>query len=88
MDPLQDWTDRVAPALGVDAALVTATRDDVLDMVRDVAHGVVRPAAPLTAFVVGLAAGRASAQGADPAQAVREALALVEGLLSPGPEAG
>lgn len=32
--------------------------DAVLDLARDVAHGVARPAAPLTAFLVGLAAGR------------------------------
>ncbi|OIQ88756.1 hypothetical protein GALL_293610 [mine drainage metagenome] len=53
------------------AALVTAELDipgddlgrlsrSVLDMVRDVAHGVNRPSAPLTAFLVGLAAGRAA----------------------------
>ncbi len=31
----------------------------VLDLARDVAHDVARPAAPLTTFLVGLAAGRA-----------------------------
>jgi len=89
MDALQDWTRSVAPALGVDVALVAATQDEVLDMVRDVAHGVVRPAAPLTAYVVGLAAGRAGAQGGDVAAAVRDALAQVDALLSDrGPAAG
>lgn len=89
MDALQEWNEVVAPALGVDPALVAATQDDVLDMVRDVAHGVLRPAAPLTAFLVGLAAGRAQARGADAATAVREALAEVEALLSArGPAAG
>ncbi|WP_214466211.1 DUF6457 domain-containing protein [Microbacterium flavescens] len=48
----------------------------VLDMTRDVANGVARPAAPLGAFVAGLVAGRA---GDDPAQ-VREALEAVAGL--------
>ncbi|MFE7844070.1 DUF6457 domain-containing protein [Microbacterium sp. NPDC057407] len=48
----------------------------VLDLTRDVANGVARPAAPLGAFVAGLAAGRA---GADPAL-VREALAAVAAL--------
>lgn len=89
MDALQEWTGLVAPALGVDPGLVGATQDDVLDMVRDVAHGVVRPAAPLTAYVVGLAAGRAGAEGADVAVAVRDALAQVEAILSArGPAAG
>ena len=87
-DGLREWTSRVAPALGVDAGLVDATRDDVLDMVREVAHGVVRPAAPLTAFVVGLAAGAAQARGAEPEEAVREALATVDALLSARPAAG
>jgi Domain of unknown function (DUF6457) len=82
MDVLEEWTRLVAPTLGVDPALVGATQDDVLDMVRDVAHGVVRPAAPLTAYVVGLAAGRAAAQGEDVAAAVRDALAQVGELLS------
>jgi len=48
----------------------------VLDMTRDVANGVARPAAPLVAFVAGLVAGRA---GTDPAQ-VQEALAAVAAL--------
>jgi len=30
----------------------------VLDLTRDVAHGVARPAAPLTAYLVGVAVGR------------------------------
>jgi Domain of unknown function (DUF6457) len=82
MDALEEWTRLVAPTLGVDPALVAATQDDVLDMVRDVAHGVVRPAAPLTAYVVGLAVGRAGAQGEDVTAAVRDALAQVDELLS------
>ncbi|MBO0926429.1 molybdopterin-guanine dinucleotide biosynthesis protein MobA [Cellulomonas sp. zg-ZUI199] len=87
MDALQDWTGRAAPALGVDPALVAATQDEVLEMVRDVAHGVLRPAAPLTAYVVGLAAGRAAAGGDDPETAVRDALARVAELLSEEPAA-
>ncbi|MDY0910634.1 DUF6457 domain-containing protein [Microbacterium sp. CFBP9034] len=48
----------------------------VLDLARDVAADVARPAAPLGAFVAGLVAGRA---GDDP-QAVREALEAVAAL--------
>jgi hypothetical protein len=48
----------------------------VLDLTRDVANGVARPAAPLGAFVAGLVAGRA---GTDPAL-VREALDAVAAL--------
>lgn len=48
----------------------------VLDLTRDVANGVARPAAPLGAFVAGLVAGRA---GTDPSE-VRAALAAVAAL--------
>ena len=44
----------------------TMDRTAVLDLARDVAHGVARPAAPLTAYLVGVAVGR----GADPAAAI------------------
>lgn len=45
----------------------------ILDLARDVAVGVARPAAPLSAFVAGLAAGRA---GGTPEQ-VRRAVAEI-----------
>ncbi|WP_019178812.1 DUF6457 domain-containing protein [Microbacterium yannicii] len=48
----------------------------VLDLTRDVANGVARPAAPLGAFVAGLIAGRA---GTDPAE-IRAALDAVAAL--------
>jgi hypothetical protein len=57
--PLGRWTEAVCALLGLPAAAVH--RDLVLDLARDVAHGVARPAAPLTAYLVGLAAGRAGA---------------------------
>ncbi len=49
-------------------------QDLVLDLARDVAHGVMRPAAPLTAYLLGMAVGR----GADPAQAAATITALAE----------
>jgi hypothetical protein len=58
-DDLDDWIVELAAALGVDAALVD--RDLILDLARDAAHGVARPAAPLTTFLVGLAAGQRGA---------------------------
>ncbi|WP_137843187.1 DUF6457 domain-containing protein [Microbacterium sp. 2FI] len=51
----------------------------VLDLTRDVANGVARPAAPLGAFVAGLVAGRG---GTDPAlvlEAVEAVAALADG---------
>ncbi|KPM57145.1 molybdopterin-guanine dinucleotide biosynthesis protein MobA [Frankia sp. R43] len=75
---LDEWMARVMPALGLAPDSVDATL--VLDLTRDVAHGVARPAAPLTAFLVGLAAGRA---GGD-SSAVRAAVDTVLALLPAG----
>jgi Domain of unknown function (DUF6457) len=58
-DDLDEWIVELATALGVDAALVD--RDLILDLAREAAHGVARPAAPLTTFLVGLAAGQRGA---------------------------
>ncbi|WP_309134981.1 DUF6457 domain-containing protein [Cellulomonas sp.] len=78
-EPLYDWLAHVADVLGVDRALVEETTPPVLGMVRDVAHGVVRPAGPMTAFLVGVAAGSAGGGGAEETAArVRAALAEVE----------
>lgn len=54
----------------------------VLDLARDVAVGVARPAAPLSAFVAGLVAGRA---GADRA-AIDEAVEAITALAAAWPE--
>lgn len=53
---LDEWVAEVSRALDI-AAVDTAA---VLDLARDVAHGVARPAAPLTCLLVGLAAGSAA----------------------------
>jgi hypothetical protein len=50
----------------------------VLDLARDAAHGIARPAAPITTFLVGLAAGR---DGAD-AAAIHNAAQIVTQLLT------
>jgi len=64
---LEDWITDVAAELGitelgelVDPAFLTPL---VLDMTRDVAHGVARPAAPITAYLLGLAVARAAGTG-------------------------
>ena len=54
---LEAWITSACGALEL-ADLSNAERRAVLDLARDVAHGVVRPAAPLTAFLLGLAVGR------------------------------
>ncbi|MFB7258270.1 NTP transferase domain-containing protein [Streptomyces nojiriensis] len=67
---LEQWITAVKSELGIDLPVDTKT---LLDLARDAAHGVARPAAPLTTFLVGYAAAQAAATGADPAQAVAEA---------------
>ena len=86
MNRLQEWTDLVVAELGLPEGVgSTEVRDQVLDLARDVAHGVARPAAPLTSFLVGLAAGR---EGASP-DAVRAAVERVLARLpEPPPEVG
>lgn len=56
MNTLEAWTAKACEALDLDPAVVD--RDLILQVAADVAHGVARPAAPLTTFLVGLAVGR------------------------------
>ena len=77
MGTLEDWTAAVVEELGLDPGDVD--RDLVLDLARDVAHGVARPAAPLTAFLVGLAAGRAGQSPREVATKVSALAASWEG---------
>lgn len=72
------WVDAVAQELGLGAVGGASVVDLVLDLTSDVAHGVDRPAAPVTAFLVGLAAGRAD----DPAVAARDYAQKISALAS------
>ncbi|WP_202864902.1 DUF6457 domain-containing protein [Rothia halotolerans] len=69
---LAEWIADVAPALGLDPAAVPARL--LLDITRDVAHTVTRPAGPVTTFLI----GRAVADGADPEAAAAAVTARVE----------
>lgn len=55
MSTLERWTEAVCAELGLDPA--SADVRTVLDVARDVAHTVARPAAPLTAYLMGVAVG-------------------------------
>ena len=59
---MQEWVDAVSAALGVE---VPVDIDAILDVARDAAHNVDRPAAPVTTYILGAAV----AAGADPAKA-------------------
>jgi hypothetical protein len=56
---LDEWTEQACAALGLDPDVVD--QKAVLDVARDVAHGVARPAAPLGAYLLGVAVGRGAA---------------------------
>jgi hypothetical protein len=75
---LEEWTAAVCREFGitelVDSAGATRL---VLDLARDVAHGVARPAAPLTTYLLGVAAGR----NPDPAGSSAELAARVRELV-------
>ncbi|HEY7007483.1 MAG TPA: DUF6457 domain-containing protein [Jatrophihabitantaceae bacterium] len=75
-NPLDGWVAELAAALDVD--LDAVDRDLVLDLARDAAHNVARPAAPLTTFLVGLAAGRRGATRDSVAAATAHAQRLLE----------
>ncbi|OLT19339.1 hypothetical protein BJF78_11405 [Pseudonocardia sp. CNS-139] len=80
---MSEWVAAVARELGLDEAIGSGTTVDmVLDLTSDVAHGVSRPGAPVTAFLVGVAAGRAT----DPATAAREYAAKVSELAGTWPD--
>ncbi|MGW6494820.1 NTP transferase domain-containing protein [Nonomuraea angiospora] len=59
MHVLNEWTALACKELGIDPADVD--RDLILDLTKEVAHGVARPAAPLTAYLLGLAQGAGTA---------------------------
>ena len=72
---LDEWVRDLSDALGVDAAGTDVPL--LLDVAREAAHGIARPAAPLTTFLVGLAAGQRGG-GAD---AVASAAAVAQRLV-------
>lgn len=73
---LDNWVVQVAAELGITDLDVDI--DQVLDLAGAAAHAVVRPAAPLTTFVAGLAAGLAGGSRADLQTAIDRARALCE----------
>lgn len=71
---LTDWVDRLTQELGLDLKL---DLDEILDLARDAAHGVDRPAAPLTTFLVGYAAAQRGGGPAEVTRCAQAATALV-----------
>lgn len=74
---LSEWVTAVSRELGLEGAVESeGIVDLVLDLTADVAHGVSRPGAPITAFLIGVAAGRSE----DPAAAARDHAARISEL--------
>lgn len=69
---LEAFTTKVQEALELDG--LPYDIDEVLNLAGDAARAVMRPAAPLTTFLVGYAAGRAAGAGADPANVIKDAI--------------
>lgn len=77
---LSEWVTAVARDLGLENAVTSGSIvDTILDLAADAAHGVSRPAAPVTAFLVGLAAGRQAEPAVALADYARRISALAEG---------
>ncbi|MER8071799.1 NTP transferase domain-containing protein [Streptomyces sp. NPDC094034] len=71
---LDEWITAVKDELGIELDVDIRV---LLDLARDAAHGVARPAAPLTTFLVGYAAAKAGGDGPEAvAEAARKAVAL------------
>jgi hypothetical protein len=79
---LETWAEAACAELGLPPDQVRVRL--VLDLARDVAHAVERPAAPLTAFLLGLAVG----SGQSPEEAARRLTDLASRWPKPAVEPG
>jgi hypothetical protein len=77
MSTLEDWTAAVCTDLGLDPGVLNMKI--LLDVARDAAHEVARPAAPLTTYLVGVAVG----QGLPLPEAAARVMALAGGWATP-----
>ena len=69
---LHEWTTQLMAALGLEGEIDEGL---VLDVAREAAHNVVRPAAPISTYLLGYAAARA---GGGPEEVERLAARIVE----------
>jgi hypothetical protein len=84
---VESWIDQLAEALGedpLDGAEITL----LLSTARDVAHRVERRTTPLAAFLLGAAAGRATAAGRPRDSALRAGIGTIRLLLPEAQQGG
>lgn len=74
---LDAWWTTLTQALGLEE--VPVDRDAILGLAGEAAHAIVRPAAPITTFLAGYAAGRAGGSSADVASAIERARTAAKG---------
>jgi hypothetical protein len=84
VNELEEFIRTTCRALGINRANVD--QDLILELTKDVAHNVVRPAAPIAAFIVGLAAGRAGGDADAVRAAATKVAALAAGYTAPDGE--
>lgn len=72
---LDQWATRLSAELGIDGTdfLAALDIDAILSLAGTAAHSVLRPAAPVTTFLVGYAAGLAAESGRSAHDAIDEA---------------
>lgn len=74
---LEDWAAAVATELGITGS-IDIDVEQILDLASVAAHNVKRPAAPLTTFLAGLAAGQAGGSTEDMVNALEIASAFCD----------
>ncbi|NLT30827.1 MAG: hypothetical protein GXX86_10275 [Propionibacterium sp.] len=72
---LSEWIQELTAEIGLsDVELDEDSMHILLDLARDVAHQVIRPATPITTYLLGIAVGRGASLGAVAAKATALAL--------------
>lgn len=78
MEEMREWLAHASEVLGVDESVIQTLEADLLRLASYTAHNTSRPGTPLTAFLVGLAAGGEST----PTEQARVAAEKVEALVA------
>lgn len=73
---LEAWVALLAERFNLDPTQLPVT--PILDLTRDIAYGVARPAAPFSSYVVGLVAGMAGGSEGDISEAITAVLQMMD----------
>jgi hypothetical protein len=77
---LDNWSKQLSDALGLEGTQFHGAEsvDQILSLAGVAAHAIIRPAAPVTTFLVGYAAGLAAAGGTDSTVAAHNAIEIAK----------